>query len=110
MFDFASDGRSEGDTLGRNDKGLVTYDRKTRKDAFYWYKANWTTRRSSTSRPAGSRPDDRLRVGEGLLEHSPCTLTVNGTTVGALTSTNHVFTWTNVALAAGSNTVAATAG
>ena len=43
MFDFASDGRSEGDTHGRNDKGLVTYDRAIRKDAFYWYKANWTT-------------------------------------------------------------------
>ena len=43
MFDFASDGRDEGDTPGRNDKGLVTYDRQVRKDAFYWYKANWTT-------------------------------------------------------------------
>jgi beta-galactosidase len=41
MFDFASDGRAEGDTLGRNDKGLVTADRLTRKDAFYWYKAHW---------------------------------------------------------------------
>src|ERR1017187_1929043 len=43
MFDFASDGRNEGDTPGRNDKGLVTYDRQVRKDAFYWYKANSTT-------------------------------------------------------------------
>jgi beta-galactosidase len=42
MFDFAVDSRDEGDTKGRNDKGLVTYDRKTRKDAFYWYKANWS--------------------------------------------------------------------
>ena len=41
MFDFAVDSRNEGDTPGRNDKGLVTYDRKTRKDAFYWYRANW---------------------------------------------------------------------
>jgi beta-galactosidase len=37
------DGRDEGDTPGRNDKGLVSYDRKTRKDAFYYYKASWTT-------------------------------------------------------------------
>ena len=36
MFDFASDGRNEGDTPGRNDKGLVTYDRRTKKDAFFW--------------------------------------------------------------------------
>jgi beta-galactosidase len=40
-FDFASDERDEGDRPGINDKGLVTYDRKTRKDAFYFYKANW---------------------------------------------------------------------
>ncbi|MGW2383493.1 hypothetical protein [Streptomyces lincolnensis] len=42
-FDFASDGRNEGDTPGINDKGLVTHDRQIRKDAFYWYKANWAT-------------------------------------------------------------------
>ncbi|MDE7421592.1 MAG: glycoside hydrolase family 2 protein [Muribaculaceae bacterium] len=41
MFDFCAASRNEGDTPGRNDKGLVTYDRKTRKDAFYFYKANW---------------------------------------------------------------------
>lgn len=41
MFDFCAASRNEGDTPGRNDKGLVTYDRKTKKDAFYFYKANW---------------------------------------------------------------------
>jgi beta-galactosidase len=43
MFDSASDGRKEADQAGRNNKGLVTADRTVRKDAFYWYKANWTT-------------------------------------------------------------------
>ena len=42
MFDFASVWRTEGDHEGRNDKGLVTYDRKTKKDAFFFYKANWS--------------------------------------------------------------------
>ena len=42
MFDFASPWRHEGERNGINDKGLVTYDRKTRKDAFYLYQANWT--------------------------------------------------------------------
>lgn len=41
MFDFASPWRHEGARDGINDKGLVTYDRKTRKDAFYLYQANW---------------------------------------------------------------------
>lgn len=40
-FDFGSDDRAEGDRPGINDKGLVTYDRQMRKDAFYFYKANW---------------------------------------------------------------------
>ena len=39
MFDFAADGREEGGKPGQNQKGLVTFDRKTRKDAFYLYKA-----------------------------------------------------------------------
>lgn len=41
MYDFCAASRNEGDTPGRNDKGLVTYDRKVKKDAFYFYKANW---------------------------------------------------------------------
>lgn len=39
MFDFAADGREEGGKPGQNQKGLVTFDRKTKKDAFYLYKA-----------------------------------------------------------------------
>ena len=42
-FDFAVDSRNEGGVPGRNDKGLASFDRQTRKDAFYWYKANWNT-------------------------------------------------------------------
>ncbi|HEY6951797.1 MAG TPA: glycoside hydrolase family 2 TIM barrel-domain containing protein, partial [Bacteroidota bacterium] len=42
MFDFVVHSRHEGGIPGRNDKGLVTYDRKTKKDAFYFYKANWS--------------------------------------------------------------------
>jgi beta-galactosidase len=39
MFDFGADGREEGGKPGQNQKGLVTFDRKTYKDAFYIYKA-----------------------------------------------------------------------
>ena len=41
MFDFAADGRDEGGNHGENQKGLVTMDRKLKKDAFYLYKAYW---------------------------------------------------------------------
>ena len=42
MFDFSSNIRQEGDATDINDKGLVSFDRKVRKDAFYYYKANWS--------------------------------------------------------------------
>ena len=42
MFDFASASRNEGDMPGMNDKGLVSYDRKIRKDAFYFYQSEWS--------------------------------------------------------------------
>ncbi len=42
MFDFGADGRDEGGEHGVNQKGLVTFDRKYKKDAFYLYKAHWS--------------------------------------------------------------------
>jgi beta-galactosidase len=43
LADFGSAGRDEGGVAGRNQKGLVTFDRSLRKDAFYVYKAAWST-------------------------------------------------------------------
>lgn len=42
MFDFGSDGRDEGATKGKNNKGLITFDRQIKKDAFYFYQASWS--------------------------------------------------------------------
>ena len=42
MFDFAADARDQGGEPGMNHKGLVTFDRQTKKDAFYAYKAAWS--------------------------------------------------------------------
>ena len=42
MFDFAADARNQGGEPGMNHKGLVTFDRKVRKDSFYLYKAWWS--------------------------------------------------------------------
>ena len=39
MFDFGADARNEGGENGQNHKGLVTFDRKYKKDSFYAYKA-----------------------------------------------------------------------
>ncbi len=42
MFDFAADARNQGGEPGMNHKGLVTFDRKLKKDSFYLYKAYWS--------------------------------------------------------------------
>ena len=42
MFDFAADARNQGGEPGMNHKGLVTFDRKIKKDSFYLYKAYWS--------------------------------------------------------------------
>lgn len=42
MFDFATPRSAQGGLHSRNTKGLITFDRKIKKDGFYWYKANWS--------------------------------------------------------------------
>ncbi len=107
LFDFASDGRSEGDTPGRNDKGLVTYDRQVRKDAFYWYKANWTinpmvyiTGHTFTNRQTN------IITGKVYANCDSVELFVNGVSQGATNSTNCIFAWP-LHLSAGTNTITA---
>lgn len=41
LFDFEPAHRTEGEKDGKNDKGIVSFDRKDKKDTFYFYKANW---------------------------------------------------------------------
>ncbi len=107
MFDFASDGRNEGDTPGRNDKGLVTYDRQVRKDAFYWYKANWTT--NPMVYITGHTFTNRLTNFITAKVYANCDsveLFLNGSSQGSMTSSNSIFTWP-VTLNAGTNFVQA---
>ena len=110
LHDFASDGRHEGGSSGRNDKGLVTYDGRTRKDAFYFYQANWSAKpmvyladRRYTPRPAVSGP---VKV------YSNCDavrLTVNGRQLDAARPNDvHVFLWPDARLTPGENRLEAT--
>jgi beta-galactosidase len=108
MFDFASDGRSEGSAPGRNDKGLVTYDRKVRKDAFYFYKAQWNpepfvyiTSRRYSERPAGTTEVKVYSTG-GTVE-----LFINGASSGEVQAAGKVFVWKSIRLAPGKNRVRA---
>ncbi|KQM99887.1 MULTISPECIES: glycoside hydrolase family 2 [Sphingomonas] len=108
-FDFATTVRREGDAIDINTKGLVTYDRKIRKDAYYFYKANWTA--TPTVHVAGRRYVDRAYPAADVRVYSnaPRTdLLVNDRVVGTLSACPQMIcAWSNVALAAGANRVVA---
>ena len=112
MFDFAADTRSEGESKGINDKGLVTRDRKTRKDAFYFYQANWSDK--PVLRIVGTRATevsaDRVPVVV-FANVGDVTLKVNGRTVGTKTPDGHkVVRWDDVSLEKGVNAIEVSAG
>ncbi len=73
LFDFAADGRDEGGKHGENQKGLVTFDRKLKKDAFYLYKAAWN-RKEPFVHLCGSRYTDRCEAETEIKVYSnqPC--------------------------------------
>ena len=109
MFDFAADNRNEGSTPGLNDKGLVSHDRTVKKDAYFFYKANWNpapmtyiAARRNTPRKLASTPVEVFSNGETV------ELKVNGISFGiAKPDKVHVFRWQNVPLQPGSNRVQA---
>jgi beta-galactosidase len=112
LFDFASDGRNEGDHAGRNDKGLVTYDRKTKKDAFFFYKANWSSDPvlHITSCRFTQRTEAATEVN--VYSNAPSvTLEINGVALGGRDdpSGGRIFRWPGVTLNPGENRVRATA-
>lgn len=85
MFDFGAAHRTEGDRPGINDKGLVTHDRKVKKDAFYFYKANWNP--EPMVYIAGRRNIERVKEVTEVMVFSNCkevSLVVNGKPVGKM--------------------------
>jgi beta-galactosidase len=112
MFDFTSYWRKEGGVKGRNDKGLVTYDRKTKKDAFYFYKANWS--QQPTLYITSRRHVARTNAVTDVKVYSNATrgveLFVNGVSQGRNRDDgNAVFVWKDIKLQPGENTIEAKA-
>ncbi len=105
MFDFAANNRDEGGVKGRNNKGLVTYDRTIKKDAFYIYQAYWTTK--PMLHLCGRRYVNRAHEMTTIKVYSNCpsiTLFVNGREFKTIEG-NKVFTFENVPLVLGENTI-----
>lgn len=109
-FDFASAGRNEGDAQGVNDKGLVSMDRKVRKDAYYWYQANWAKQPIVyvTSRRAVKRTAAEVEVK--VYSNQPAArLRVNGVDLGERAVEGRIARWP-VRLQPGPNRIEVQAG
>ena len=107
-FDVASNGRDEGDRPGINDKGLVSYDRRTRKDAYYWYQANWSSAPMVhiTSRRATPRQVANVDI-KVYSNTERVTVRVNGESLASEAPIDHIALWKNVRLHPGVNHIEA---
>ena len=93
MFDFAADARNQGGEPGMNHKGLVTFDRKIKKDSFYIYKAWWS--KEPFVHICGKRFVDRVETVNEIKVYSnqdTVTLYANGKEVATKTG-SRVFTF-----------------
>ena len=109
MFDFGCAARNEGGVSGRNNKGLITMDRKTKKDSYFVYQAYWT--QTPMVHIAGRRHAQRAGETTEIKVYSnqdTVVLYVNGREVGQQTA-HRVFKF-NAALNEGFNTIVAVAG
>ncbi len=108
MFDFGAAHRTEGDRPGINDKGLVTFDRKVRKDAFYFYKANWN-KSEPVLHIAGKRCDRRTSNVQTIMvftNQPEAELFVNGKSYGKVKADEYcIVKWENVILDKGNNDI-----
>ena len=77
-------------------------DRTTRKDAFYWYQANWRAR--PVLCVVRTQPVTTVKIYSNA---EAVELRVNGVSLGSKTSANHVFLWPGVTLQMGRNAIAA---
>ena len=106
LCDFASVNRKEGGVSGRNNKGLVTYDRKTRKDAFYLYKAEWSG--EPVVHITGKRYKRRAESRNTIRVYSNAEdveLFVNSKSMGAMCKDCHIFWLDGVVLLPGKNDI-----
>lgn len=113
LFDFGAAHRHEGDRVGINDKGLVTFDRRTRKDAFYFYKANWN-KDEPLLYLAEHRTTHRTRPVQTFMAFTnqpEAELFVNGVSCGrAEADSLATVRWTGVRLRPGENEVRVVSG
>lgn len=107
MFDFGAAHRAEGHENGRNDKGLITFDRKVKKDAFWFYKANWNDKEATlyiTDRRFILRKEKITDI-KVYASYDEVELFINGESRGSQKGTYATFIWKNQQLKEGENTI-----
>ena len=109
MFDFASDGRNEGDQPGMNDKGLVTHDRQLKKDAYFFYKANWNPEPMVYIAARRNTPRQQAKTDIDVFTSAgPVELKINGKSLGTIKPDSlHISRWKDVKLQPGLNQIEA---
>ena len=110
LFDFSSDSRHEGDLTDINEKGLISYDRQIRKDAYYFYRANWSIQ--PTLHLVGRRYVDRAYAVTDVKAYSnaeQARLFLNGHEIGLAPCAGGICLWPSVRLSAGVNELTVTA-
>ena len=96
MFDFASDGRQEGDTKGLNDKGLCTREREP-KDAYYFYKSVWSSKPMlHLTEKRFTERQTPVPIVKAYSNAERVELFVDGVSMGEGVRNGTVFTWKNV--------------
>jgi len=108
MFDFGSNSQRAGELPHLNDKGLVTFDRKFRKDAFYLYKANWNKNEKTTHLCSKNYTDRKENVTDivAFTTAPSAKLLINGKQVGKMqTDKFSTVIWKGVKLNQGKNHV-----
>ncbi|ULB35111.1 MULTISPECIES: glycoside hydrolase family 2 protein [Proteiniphilum] len=110
MFDFYAAHRTEGERDGINDKGLVSIDRFVKKDAFYFYKANWNKENPFVyvSERRNSRRKNSLQTLKVYSNTESVELFLDGKSIGRRLNNGYgTFVWENCLLNNGKNTIEA---
>lgn len=114
LFDFGSDGRNEGNRSGMNDKGLVSFDRKVKKDAYYVYQSRWSKTpmlqiaQSRCTQRKGAKTEIKVYSNTGAV-----TLFINGKQISTKEQAKNkqpgIFRWKGCRLQKGKNEIVAVA-
>ena len=112
LFDYGAAGRTDGESNGTDNCGVITYDRKDKKDAYFLYKALWNTT-DPFVHIVGRRQDTRTALRQTIKVYSnqaEVDLVLNDFPVSSKTGGNGIFIWQDLELQPGINRIEARSG